>query len=585
MASNGLPAGAFLTTIEGRRCTAVPRVQSATAIDANGSSQSAATNSPVQTTPSSTLAAIPVAGGNADANPVESDSTPPASTTSSSPVLLTSSIPSSSGISLGQATQERQSGPSALLPTPPAAVLPPAGGATLQSFTILTDATSSREAEQTSVVQSSKADSSVIAPAVDTSIAPTPPPLVQGPAATPLSTTIESPQSSGDSGAFAAPDASSTNPALTALPSVNSNAVQSTVAVAGGVIGGVVAISILAFFIWWWRRKLHRKRRSTLLTPLDAVPSFDRNEKGGYIITRGSIGPTPVAEKVKNVLGQNFRRFQGHLRNKTGGSAPSVNLDRGTSQFMDPKGTRGPANSGIVGSRVTTKDRFTDWWSRLTADMTFNWRLRAKPVATGNMTAGITQEKSPAVGAQPDFLTLLNMDDRELDREAQRRRASISRKNGSDGFLGGLNLNFGSSPGDNPFSDTNAIAHTSAKPAPLAIGGGQPLNPFSDANAIRDATMPPPKPSTYVADIRRSRGHSVSTSRQPSTLYYYTNRDSIYSAVGGGRGSVGAGDDDSNNFRNKFRSDPFDLERTISNNKNGGSVISSTAGVAGSEAS
>jgi hypothetical protein len=355
--------------------------------------------------------------------------------------------------------------------------------------------------------------------------------------------------------------------------------------VAGGVIGGVVAISILAFFIWWWRRKLHRKRRSTLLTPLDAVPSFDRNEKGGYIITRGSIGPTPVAENVKNVLGQNFRRFQGHLRNKTGGSAPSVNLDRGTSQFMDPKGTRGPANSGIVGSRVTTKDRFTDWWSRLTADMTFNWRLRAKPVATGNMTAGITQEKTPAVGAQPDFLTLLNMDDRELDREAQRRRASISRKNGSDGFLGGLNLNFGSSPGDNPFSDTNAIAHTSAKPAPLAIGGGQPLNPFSDANAIRDATMPPPKPSTYVADIRRSRGHSVSTSRQPSTLYYYTNRDSIYSAVGGGRGSVGAGDDDSNNFRNKFRSDPFDLERTISNNKNGGSVTSSTAGVAGSEAS
>jgi hypothetical protein len=148
------------------------------------------------------------------------------------------------------------------------------------------------------------------------------------------------------------------------------------------------------------------------------------------------------------------------------------------------------------------------------------------------------------MSAQPDFLTLLNMDERELDREAQRRRASLSRRNGSAGstdqFLGRLNLSFGS---DDPFSDANALAHTSAKPAPLVVSQGN--NPFSDANAIRE-----PKPSTYIADIRRSRGQSVSNNstagRQPSTMY---RRESA--------GSVS----DFADRRNKFRSDPFDLER------------------------
>ncbi|KAM7194593.1 hypothetical protein V8F33_007145 [Rhypophila sp. PSN 637] len=389
-------------------------------------------------------------------------------------------------------------------------------------------------------------------------------------------TTIGTAQSSATNNVAAeSTGTSSTNSQVSPVPNPNSNAVQSTVAVAGGVIGGVIAISLVAFVVWWWRRRVLRKRRSTLLTPLDAASSFDRDEKGPYIINRGSIGPTPMVVKLKAALGYNVKKFQrrmSHMVTKSNGGAPSVNLDRGNSQFMDPVSTRSRSNSGALdGGDITAKDRFQDWWSRLTDNMKFKWRVRNQANMDDFAIVSGDREKRTKVGSQPDFLTLLGMDDNELDREAQRRRASVSRKNGSvsstDNFLGGLSLNFGS-PSDNPFSD----AHASAQPAPLVVSGSN--NPFSDTNAIRD---PPPtmsKPNTYVADIRRSRGQSVgaNTARQPSTLY--NSREST--------GSV----ESFNGRRNKFRSDPFDLERPellagARAAKN--SIASSTAGTAGSE--
>jgi len=350
--------------------------------------------------------------------------------------------------------------------------------------------------------------------------------------------------------------------------------------VAGGVIGGVVALSIAAFVIWWWRRRVIRRRRSTLLTPLDAANY--REEKGGYMISRGSIGPTPMGEKFRAALGYNANKFRGRMSRLVTkkGSSPSVNMDRGTSQFMDPTNSHSRATSSgtINGPEVTAKDRFVDWWSRLTADMNFNWRTRDKGLnsTTSSIGRGVgsndiaaysaaSEKREP--NAQPDFLTLLNMDERELDREAQRRRASLSRKNGSTGstdqFLGRLNLSFGN---DDPFSDANALAHTSAQPAPLVVSNAN--NPFSDANAIRE-----PKPSTYVADMRRSRGQSISntTNRQPSTVY---QRDS------------GGSTSDFANRRNKFRSDPFDLERPellAGARAAKTSITSSTAATAGGE--
>ncbi|KAK3384778.1 hypothetical protein B0H63DRAFT_170398 [Podospora didyma] len=612
MASNGLPEGATLTTIDGRRCTAIPRTAAASTIQqaettttsisvALTTAAAAATTTPVAVPAAATTAIVAVAAGSADANTVleEIASISSTSTTSASLVLAitTTSTPPSS---IPKAPQEAKveepefALPALVLaPSPAAEAEPPStelpsttsASSTLPAPSVIITS-SSRPAVSASVIRSSQADNSITAIAAETQAASSPaatalsdvsgaPVLSESAAATPLFTIIGTAQASSDGNGAAQPTGSrSTNSAVSTVPNPNSNAVQSTVAVAGGVIGGVVAISLVAFIVWWWRRKLIRRRRSTLLTPLDAA-DFGRGEKGGYVINRGSIGPTPMGEKFKAALGYNMKKIRTRM---TKSSTPSVNLDRGNSQFMDPVSTHSRANSSALadGAEVTTKDRFMDWWTRLTADMHFNWRLRSDTGREATLPPAVSSnEKRTKLGSQPDFLTLLSMDDRELDREAQRRRGSISRKNGGsagsgDGFLGGLNLNFGG-PNDNPFSDANALAHQSAQPAPLVVS--QPSNPFSDANAIRD---PPAaaKPASYVVDMRRSRGQSVSsnTTRQPSALY--NNRDSV--------GSVGS----FTTHRNKFRSDPFDLERPellagARAAKN--SITSSTAGTAGSE--
>jgi hypothetical protein len=387
-------------------------------------------------------------------------------------------------------------------------------------------------------------------------------------------TTIGTASASGDSAS--AETGSSTNGAVSAVPTSGSNSVQTTVAVAGGVIGGVIALSIIAFIIWWWRRRSLKKRRSTLLTPLTTDPSFSKDEKGPYVINRGSIGPTPRAEKIRAAFNYNVRKIRGRMSQlvtRSGASSPSVNMNRGNSQFIETVSTHSRGNSSVTNElNVTAKDRFLDWWSRLTADMNFNWRLRNEPNKTNDAFSRGMKQKGGDSGS-PDFLTLLGMDDGELDREAQRRRASISRKNGSassaDHFLAGLNLNFGGS-GDDPFSDANASSHNSAKPAPLVVS--QPNNPFNDSNAIREPPTAVPKPTTYVADIRRSRGQSMTdaTTRAPSTVY---GRESMVSV------------ESFSTRRNKFRSDPFDLERPELLGSSQGSASSSIVGMAGSNAS
>ncbi|KAL2134596.1 hypothetical protein VTI74DRAFT_11338 [Chaetomium olivicolor] len=543
MASSSLPPGAFLTTIEGRRCTAVPRIKATTA-NANSAAQETTTTTSSRTTanPTTALAVVPVA--EIDATTIAAEQSSTSTTSSSSLAISPSTFPGPVRVAQAQASE---SGPPAHLPTPLPAALFPASGATLQSFTVLADVALSRE----SVPQSSQADG-ITAPAADTpatssETAPaeaTPLILPEDPVAVPLPTTIEPPQTPTENVVPESTKTISANPPTGTIPPVNNNAVQSTVAVAGGVIGGVIAISMLALFIWWWRRRLLRKRRSTLLTPLD-VPSHDRDEKGGYVIARGSIGLTPVAEKVKAGLGQNFRKIRGHIRNRT---APSVNLDRGTSQFIDPASTHSRANSGIIGADLTTKDRLKDWWSRLGAGRKPGRQL-SKPLPRASVAAA--QEKKPST-SQPDFLTFIKMEDTELDREAQRRRASSA-----DKLLDGLTFNFGA---ENPFSDANAIAHTSAQPAPLAVRANitsntNPVaNPFTDAHAIPDL----PRPAAYYASpaIRRSRSISGSA-RQPSTVYYGSrDRDSI-----GSLRSIATATTVNGGARTKFRSDPFDLER------------------------
>ncbi|CAI4214620.1 unnamed protein product, partial [Parascedosporium putredinis] len=322
------------------------------------------------------------------------------------------------------------------------------------------------------------------------------------------------------------------DPSTTTISDGSTRSGAPTAVVAGSVAGGVAVVSLIAFLLWFWRKKKINRRRSSLLTPLTIEPSTlngGNNEKS-YIIERGSVGPTPKTERIRAAVGA---RFQG-LRGKSSGSrsGPSVDLRSGSPYDDASFHSRNNSSSLSLGSGnkdvVTGKDRFKDWWSRVTADVNFNWKMRNDRTMDADPAAAV-RNVSERKGSQPDFLTLLGMDEKEVQREAQNRQANHS-ANGSAGsanhFLGGLNLNFDSA--NNPFSDINALSHESAKPPPLTVSPR--ANPFSDANALSDKAGSSTKP------------------HRPIVV------DSVY------RESV-ASVDNFDNKRNKFRSDPFDLER------------------------
>lgn len=382
--------------------------------------------------------------------------------------------------------------------------------------------------------------------------------------------------------------------AVVAVPSKGSsggNGNGSTIAVAGGVIGGVALISLIAFFIWFWRRRVLKRRRSTLLTPLTPDPSFGvgRGEKRSYYIRQDSIGPTPRSTKVKAALRNQYGRVRGRFDTlarsgsvssvSSHSSSRSVDMNRGNSQFMDnsPIMGRERKNSSALstgsGKDLTIKERVMDIWARFRSPRVQDSGLsdRNDIFAARGLDGGMKEKQMPRARPltnKPDFLTLLNMDDGELDREAQRRRVSRARGGSEATGLRGLSLDFG----ENPFSDVNALTNN-AKPAAFVVSG--PNNPFSDANAINA----PPQPSTYVSDIRRSRNLSVSgsstaglskaydlqglrvannVSRPPSGVGAAGPPESVYA-----RDSTGSFESFTTK-RDKFRSDPFDLEQLSS---------------------
>lgn len=305
------------------------------------------------------------------------------------------------------------------------------------------------------------------------------------------------------------------------------------------------------------------------------------------MIERDSIGPTPRSTKVKVALRAQYSRVRGRIARSgsirsisSTNSGRSVDMNRGNSQYMDssPVADRGRKNSSALpqndGDDLSFKDRIAAVWTKLRGPKMRDpgWNENKNDIFAARGLGGSMKEKenprTRPVTNKPDFLTLLNMDDNELDREAQRRRMSRTR-GGSDSVLGGLNLSFG----QDPFSDVNAITSNSAKPAPFLVSGAN--NPFSDANAIPGPAYAP-QPSSYVADIRRSRGVSVGTtidlnqvmdlrvvnggaSRPPSGA---TSRPGGYESTMYMRESAvsAASFESFNTRRNKFRSDPFDLE-------------------------
>lgn len=369
-------------------------------------------------------------------------------------------------------------------------------------------------------------------------------------------------------GGIAAGDQAATtrsSPAIGGAPSTNGGSDGPSgppvAAIVGGVVGGVAFLTMLAV-LWWFWRKNRRRRRSTLLTPLSTNNSTFRKERP-YVFDQESVGPTPNSAKFKAALGYSFQRFRGQVgglfaigNDRNSGSV----LSKDNSQYSNI--TSHSRHGSVVGpgvpraeASVPIKEKLGSWKERLAAVVFFSRRNRGETPMDPDPFAGVREKEQGAAatapGAQPDFLTLLGMDERAVEREAQRRRAS--RRHGStasmERFLGDLGINIDNSA--DPFADANAIPEEPKR--------GAPKNPFDDSNAttlapVAAATRPG---ANYVADVRRSRNASVSgVMTRPSSMQrpHSSRYDSVYRASGESVESFAT-------RRARCRSDPFDLER------------------------
>ncbi|CCC09457.1 hypothetical protein SMACR_03487 [Sordaria macrospora] len=375
---------------------------------------------------------------------------------------------------------------------------------------------------------------------------------------TPLASTVANLQPSSDNNAAQTTETPSIIPTISSILSTNNN--SEAAKVAGGVLSGLVVLSLVGLFFWLWRRRRLQKRRRTLLTPLGTGPGTnpDRNEKMPYIISRRSIGPTAMFAKAKTALGHNVKRIRERISQTF--SEGSIRIlspsNRPQSQGLLSRHGRNPSlvPTNEVKGKGSVKASILSWWSRITSHMYTSKRHNDEVVRDRYPGTGNTSERKARLQYQPDFLTLIRMDNDDLGHEAQGQQ-----RRDSDKVPKAQPLHLGNER-DTPFRDPNTLRRKSAIPAPLAAGTGYSdgNNPFSDR-----VPRPPPTTTTYnrIEDRRhrrrrQSRGLSISTnanttsmtanpSRQPST--HTTYRESIDSSF--------------TTHRNKFRSDSFDLER------------------------
>lgn len=370
--------------------------------------------------------------------------------------------------------------------------------------------------------------------------------------------------------------------AAAAAASISSNPKINVGSVMGGIVGGVAFISILLFLLWRFRKR--RKSRDSLLTPLNG--SFDRRgQREKYEFDGDSLGPTPLGKRWKAQAGGFCSKIRMDLvdlgsavkaKFGRGSDAPSVNMNRGNSQFLEPIQQHSRSNSAVAGGHetsLTTRDRLADWWQRLTEDVNFNWRLRQKanePLDHFAATRSMSEKLGETNQVSPNFSQFLVMKDNELRQASERHRRSQSTATLPQ--LGSLGLEFGSTsnPFGDPFLNTQPTIPNVSKPP-----GALTSNPFADPTPKLDS-------SDYISNVRRSRGLSqpipknpapatrlpsnhatkpstaprypsiaAASSRYPSTIR--TSQDSYRDTVLSSQSISGR--------TAKGRSDPFDLDR------------------------
>ncbi|KAH7382783.1 hypothetical protein BKA64DRAFT_582910 [Cadophora sp. MPI-SDFR-AT-0126] len=348
-------------------------------------------------------------------------------------------------------------------------------------------------------------------------------------------------------------------------------------------------IAVVALLFWFFRRK--RKARESLLTPLTTG-----RRSSFYDADDRSVGPSGRGNKWRTEFGYQTDRVRNvgsdikagivavgsSLKSKVVGErsdTPSVNLNRGNSQFLDGPIPQHSRNHSSLSNpaHASIKEKATDWWERLREKMSFGFGKKSEPADPFAAARGMTEKRANATGS-PDFSKLLGMDDRDLQIQAERRRASLAGNTGSLPQLGSLGLNFNA--GEDPFADPKKLSTTISNTTP----GWKPpnakgVNPFADpapkANPFADPVSRPdptiPKSNTYIADIRRSRGQSIDANttannatalynRPPSTAVHSRYPSSLAPSRDSYRDTVFSSFS-ANVRKGKGRSDPFDLER------------------------
>ncbi|RYP04356.1 hypothetical protein DL765_010220 [Monosporascus sp. GIB2] len=598
MATNGnLPSQAFITALNGKRCTAVPKNNPAVSEEntlafttppssTSASSTSSSTSSTSLISTSGTSQAFPEAvlldPQKTIAPATRETLLSTASRTSSPQEVVPSEIPGPDSTTarkvepseLGDITDQPLPSPESTsildvalesildVPltssSPPEPSTPPeAPTGQQQSEALQQDSRSSESAAPTSTAEGRTG------PTTEAGLD----------ASTTNLTVLETPTAGGNAALLTGAHPTSVTPSPTAednarleSPATTGGATEDpvnarmTAAVAGGVVGGLALVSLGIFLIWFWRRRTEQKRRR--LTRFSGDGASGRREKeGAYFTNRTPSGPTPVSEKLNDGIVNSYkrirRRFSG-IVDRSASPQPTVNLDRGTSQFgpppasISPQGSRFSASSENATFVPGGREQLVGWWSRDTKNggsQSKSNRSDNAPFAVARGMKGVGGGR-PAPDPEPDLHTLPWMDEEVAVSAAgvngtggnQKRRSTAA---GSEHFMGGLGFDF--SGAANPFSDRNAIRHDSATAPPPALWMRPAKDPFSDAHAVADGPPLSEGTATYARDTRQSRGRSAS------------GDGSIYRESGAS--SVDFLDGDMLMRNAKFRSDPFDLDR------------------------
>lgn len=301
--------------------------------------------------------------------------------------------------------------------------------------------------------------------------------------------------------------------------------------IAVGVIGSVVALSlILGLLFWFLKRRSKKNFNYVIKTPVLPDSKTGSNEKKWEFDT-GSLGPTARSARLPEIVSNGWRALSKIFKPADSISAHStrrlsgMNVNRRGSEFMADT-LPPPAHSRHSSVKLEPhhleppgmKNLFGGWWSR-------DKQFVASSGDALRHSAGVSQ-----FGARG------NMPKRRSSEiivgyGARRPRDQRSSKVSADDFSGALGLMLNKLTGDsvgNPFSDTNATRRNSAGAARLSS-----TNPFADTYAVGNQYPPPHTPRA-----RGSTTGSISTPAPALAQPWATPSDT----------------------RSNVRSDQFDLE-------------------------